>query len=260
MNEAREELQNMRQMEHESVSVYRYRWGRALYRSSGIRPDEERHPHVIKDFISSLKKNIRNKIANRWAEMRHPPSTVERAFELACDVEKQLQVVDSFKLDFPVYNSRDVNEIITEESSGDEQEINEISKRKWVSNSNPHGQRCQSFNNKYSNHRHQQQWPQENRQHKQWMQKPKDSKITLSQELDHYIPAQLSSEFFRKIDLAMKLKKEELKEQKPKTKQLNEMTEENIMQTFGISEDQLNKATSILERSESTKNSEYSSA
>ena len=36
MNEAREELQNMRQMEHESVSVYMYRWGRALYQSSGI--------------------------------------------------------------------------------------------------------------------------------------------------------------------------------------------------------------------------------
>ena len=58
----------------------------------------------------------------------------------------------------------------------------------------------------------------------------------------------------------MKLKKEELKEQKPKTKQLNEMTEENIMQAFGISEDQLTKATSILERTESTENSEYSSA
>ena len=260
MNKAREELQNMRQLEHESVSVYRYRWGRALYRSSGIRPDEERHPHVIKDFISSLKKNIRNKIANRWAEMRHPPSTVERAFELACDVEKQLQVADSFKLEFPAHNSREVNEISAEESSGDEHEINEISKKKWVSNSNPHGQRRQNYNSKYSNYRHQQQRPQEGRQHKQWMQKPKDAKITLSQESDHYIPAQLSSEFFRKIDLAMKLKKEELKEQKPKTKQLNEMTEENLMQAFGISEDQLNKATSILEGTESTKNSEYSSA
>ena len=31
MNEAREELRNMRQMEHESISVYMYRWGRALY-------------------------------------------------------------------------------------------------------------------------------------------------------------------------------------------------------------------------------------
>ena len=28
--------------------------------------------------------------------MRHPPNTVERAFELANDVEKQLQVADSF--------------------------------------------------------------------------------------------------------------------------------------------------------------------
>ena len=88
MNEAREELCNMRQMEHESISIYMYRWGHALYRSSSIRPNEERHPHIIKDFISSLKKNIRNKIANRWAEMRHPPNTVERAFELANDVEK----------------------------------------------------------------------------------------------------------------------------------------------------------------------------
>ena len=44
--------------------------------------------HIIKDFISSLKKNIRNKIANRWAEIRHPPNTVERASELASDVEK----------------------------------------------------------------------------------------------------------------------------------------------------------------------------
>ena len=121
MNEAREELCNMRQMEHESISVYRYRWGRALYRSSGIRPSEERHPHIIKDFISSLKKNIRNKIAKRWAEMLHPPNTVERAFELASDVEKQLQVADSFKLDFPAYPSRELNEMSAEETSGDEQ-------------------------------------------------------------------------------------------------------------------------------------------
>ena len=69
MNEAREEIHNMQQMEHKSVSVYMYRWGRALYRSSGIRPSEERHPHIIKDFISLLKKNVRNKIANSWAEM-----------------------------------------------------------------------------------------------------------------------------------------------------------------------------------------------
>ena len=44
MNEAREELHNMRQMEHEFVSVYMYRWGHALYRSSGIRPSDRKTP------------------------------------------------------------------------------------------------------------------------------------------------------------------------------------------------------------------------
>ena len=247
----------MRQMEHESVSVYMYRWGHALYRSSGIRPDKERHPHIIKDFISSLKKNIRNKIANRWAEMRHPPSTVERVFELACDVEKQLQVADSFKLEFPAYHSREINEMSAEETSGDEQEINENYKnRKRVNNSNSYNSKRQNFSNsRNSNFRHQQQQPQEGKQSKQWMQKPRDAKITLSQESNHYVPPQFSSEFFRKFDLAMKLKWDELKEQKPKSRQVNEITEENFMQAFGISEDQINKATSMLERSEPTENS-----
>ena len=100
MNEVREELRSMMQLDHESVSVYIYRWGRALYRTSGISPESDRYPHVIKDFISSLKKNIRNKIANKWAEMRQLPSTVQKAFKLVSDVEKQLQVADSFKLEF----------------------------------------------------------------------------------------------------------------------------------------------------------------
>ena len=142
-----------------SVSIYRYRWGRALYRSSGIRPSEERHLHIIKDFISSLKKNIRNKIANRWAEMCHPPNTVERAFELASDVEKQLQVTDSFKLDFPAYPSRELNEMSAEETSGDEQEINEISRdKKWISSSSCYNQKRPNFNNNRGNrYRYQQQ-------------------------------------------------------------------------------------------------------
>ena len=158
MNEAREELRNMRQMEHESVSVYMYRWGRALYRSSGIRPDEERHPHVIKDFISSLKKNIRNKIANRWAEMRHPPNTVERAFKLANDVEKQLQVADSFKLDCPTYAPRELNEMSAEDSSGDENEVNEIARnKKWVSNPGSYNRKqTNNHSGRNSNYRFQQ--------------------------------------------------------------------------------------------------------
>ena len=60
MNQAREDLRNMRQREKKSVMVYAYRWGRALVISSVIHPDDESHQHVIKDFISSLQKNIRN--------------------------------------------------------------------------------------------------------------------------------------------------------------------------------------------------------
>ena len=152
MNEAREELQNMWQMKHESVSVYMYRWGRALYRSSGIRPSKEWHPHLIKNFISSLKRNIRNKITNRWAEMQHQPSTVERAFELASSIEKQLQVANSFKLDFPTYPTSELNEMSMEETSGDEQELNNMSKgKKWGGNTNNYNHKHYSFSNNCSN-------------------------------------------------------------------------------------------------------------
>ena len=71
MNQAREDLRNMRQRENESAMVYTYRWGRALMRSSAIHPEDERYPHIINDFISSLQKSIRNKIANKWADLRN---------------------------------------------------------------------------------------------------------------------------------------------------------------------------------------------
>ena len=127
MDEAREELRNMRQKKHESITVYTYRWGWALLRSSGICPEDERHPHVIKDFVTFLKKSIRNKIANRWAEMRNPPRTIQEAFRLVDDVESQLQVADSFKLELTNnFNSMEVNEMSVEEASGDEFEVNEM--------------------------------------------------------------------------------------------------------------------------------------
>ena len=177
-------------------------------------------------------------------------------------MEKQLQVADSFKLDFPSYPSRELNEISAEETSGDEQEINEISRnKKWVNNSSSYSQKRQNFNNsRNSIYRHQQQQPQEGKQSKQWMQKPKDSKITLSQKSDQYVPAQFSSEFFKKFDLAMKLKRDDLREQKTKNRQVNKITEDNFMQAFGISEDQMEKASSMLGISESTENSGNSSA
>ena len=87
MNQAWEELRNLRQGEHESIAVYAYKWGHALVRSSGISTENERHPHIIKDFILSLKRNIRNKLVNKWAEMKRKPHTVQEAFSLAADIE-----------------------------------------------------------------------------------------------------------------------------------------------------------------------------
>ena len=112
--------------------------GQALLTSSGIHPEEERCPHIIKDFMTSLKKNIKNKITNRWAEMRNPPRTIQDAFKLADDVELQLQVAESFKLEpsnnFPLM---EVNEMSAAETAGDEFEVNEMSRgKKWGNNNN----------------------------------------------------------------------------------------------------------------------------
>ena len=96
-----------------------------------------------------------------------------------------------------------------EESSGDEHEVNEIAKNKrWVSNPGYYHHKHSNTNNNShnSNYRHQQQQPQVGKQPKQWAQKPKDSKITLKQESDHYVPAQFNSDFFKKFDIAMKIR------------------------------------------------------
>ena len=188
MNQAREDLRNMRQREKESVMVYAYRWGRALVRSSAIHPEDERHPHVIKDFISSLQKNIRNKIANKWADLRNPPHMVQEAFNLTTRIETQIQVANSFKMELSSgYSALDINEINTCDTSCDELEINEVSKsNKWNSNYRKGGYSSnQNFGNKsqYNNK------TQDNKSGNRWEHKERDSKITLLHESSHFIPA-----------------------------------------------------------------------
>ena len=58
----------------------------------------------------------------------------------------------------------------------------------------------------------------------------------------------------------MKLKWDELKEQRSSNRQVNEITENNFIQAFSMTEDQMNKAAAMLDRSESTKNLGNSSA
>ena len=138
MNEAREELLHMCQKPEEQMHVYVYRYSHMHQRSSGIRSADETHQHVIQDFIKSLKPKIKNKFANKFVERRFQPRTLEQAFSLALDLEKKIQIADSFRDN--IMDSRTpttVNEVQSfplEESCS----INEISSYR-NNNSNNHG-------------------------------------------------------------------------------------------------------------------------
>ena len=162
--------------------------------------------------------------------------------------------MDSFKLEFPSYSSNELNEMSMEETSGDEQELSEMSRgKKWGNGTNNYNHKHSSFSNNHCNsYKHQQNWPQENRQAKQWAQRPKDSKSTLTQESDHYVPTELSGNFFKQFDLAMKLKWEEIKRQGRSSNQVNELTKSNLIQAFGVTEDQTEKVALMLSRSKNT--------
>ena len=124
-----------------------------------------------------------------------------------CDAEKQLEVADSFKLEFPSYPTSKLNELSAEESSGDKVELIEMSRGKRWGNNNKHNQKHSSFSKQLQL---QQQTPTKQTSGQSTRQtvgkKSKDSKITLTQESAHYVPTELSSSFFRQFDLVMKLK------------------------------------------------------
>ena len=91
-----------------------------MVRTSGICPEDERHPPVIKDFISSLQCNIRNKIANKWADLKNPPHTVQEAFDLAIKTKTQIQATGSFKMELTNnFAFANINEISADETSSE---------------------------------------------------------------------------------------------------------------------------------------------
>ena len=75
----------------------------------------------------------------------------------------------------------------------------------------------------------------------------------MTQESDHYVPSEFSGNFFKPFDLAMKLEREELKKQGKSSSQVNEITENNLIQAFRVTEDQMEKAASMLNGIEKTK-------
>ena len=130
-----------------------------------------------------------------------------RGFKLADDVESQLQVADSFKLELPNnFSPMEVNEMSAEETSGDELEVNEMSRGKRRNNKGNY--KCFNYSNNHNfNNRPQYNKSQENKTGRTWGQKGKDSKITLTQESAHFIPTEFSDSFFKQFSLAMKTKR-----------------------------------------------------
>ena len=128
-------------------------------------------------------------------------------------------------------------------------EVNETSRgNKWGNSGN---YKRYNLNDNY-NSRPQYNKPQDNKTSKTWGQKGKDSKITLTQKSSHFIPAKFSDSFFKQFNLAMKIKREELKKQGKNSTQVNDISERDMIQAFGVTKDQMEKAAEILGKDKKT--------
>ena len=282
MNEAREELLHMCQKPEEQMRVYVYRYGRMHQRSSGIRAAEETHQHVIQDFIKSLKPKIKNKFANKFAEGRFQPRTLDHAFSLALDLEKKIQIADSFRDD--IMDSRTpamVNEV--QSYAPDETHaINEISSNSSyrTSNSNnnskgnyngkPWHQRSdnkpwQSRDNKHWQNKDNKSW--QNKDKKPWQNnnksksdKPRDTCFTLSQDQKFFAPADCDENTFQIICTLVKAQIDKAKQSGGNTKQINEISKDTLVNLLNISDETYNAAQSAVQQAEKDKISSSSSS
>ena len=91
-------------------------------------------------------------------------------------------------------------------------------------------------------------------------QNGKESKITLTQESAHFIPTDFSNDFFKQIDLAMKIKWEELNKKGISSTQVNKITKGEMTQVFGVTKEQMQRAAEILGKNEKSRELGNSSA
>ena len=259
MNEAWEELLHMCQKPEEQMCVYVYRYGRMHQRSSGIRAAEETHQHVIQDFIKSLKPKIKNKFANKFAEGRFQPRTLDHAFSLALDLEKKIQIADSFRDD--IMDSRTpamVNEVQSY-TLDKTRAINEISSNSSYRSSNSNNNSKGSYNSKPWHQRgNSKSW--QNRDNKNWQNKdnkswqnkdkkpwqnnnkskgdkPCDTCFTLSQDQKFFVPADCDENTFQIICTLVKAQIDKAKQSGSNTKQINEISKDTLVNLLNISDE-----------------------
>ena len=121
-------------------------------------------------------------------------------------------------------------------SSGDELEVNEMSRGKRWGNNNNYNQKHSNFSNSHNfGNRPQHNKPLDNQQGKQWGQKSKDSQNYIDPGVSPlHTLLEFNSSFFKQFDLAMKLKWEELRKQERNSTQVYEITEGDLIQAFSV--------------------------
>ena len=272
MNEAREELLHMHQKPEEQMRVYVYRYGRMHQRSSGIRAAEETHQHVIQDFIKSLKPKIKNKFANKFAEGRFQPRTLDHAFSLALDLEKKIQIADSFRDD--IMDSRTpamVNEVQSY-ALDETRAINEISSNSSYRSSNSNNNSKGNYNgkpwhqrgdSKSWQNRDNKNW--QNRDNKSWQNKdkkpwqnnnksksdkPRDTCFTLSQDQKFFVPVDCDENTFQIICTLVKAQIDKAKQSSGNTKQINKISKDTLVNLLNISDETYDAAQSAVQQAE----------
>ena len=273
MNEAQEELLHMCQKPEEQMRVYIYRYGHMHQRSSGIRAAEETHQHVIQDFIKSLKPKIKNKFANKFAEGRFQPRTLDHAFSLALDLEKKIQIANSFRDD--IMDSR-TSAMVNEVQSyplDKTHAINEISSnssyRNNISNKNSKGNYNgkpwhQKGDNKLWQNRDNKHW--QNKDKKSWQNnkskgdKPRDTCFTLSQDQKFFVPADCDENVFQIICTLVKVQIDKAKQSGGNSKEINEISKDTLVNLLNISDETYDAAQSAVQQAEKDEISSSSSS
>ena len=278
MNEAQEELLHMHQKPEEQMCVYVYRYGRMHQRSSGIRAADETHQHVIQDFVKSLKPKIKNKFANKFAECRFQPRTLEQAFSLALDLEKKIQIANSFRDDimdsrtpatvnvvqsFPLDDSRSVNEVSSyRNNNSNNHGKNNYSGKPWQQKND--GKPWQNRDNKQWQNRDNKSW--QNKDKKSWQNnkskgdKPRDTCFTLSQDQKFFVPADCDENVFQIICTLVKAQINKAKQAGGNGKEINEISKDTLVNLLNISGETYDVAQSAVQEVEKDEISSSSSS
>ena len=268
MNEAREELLHMRQKPEEQMRVYIYRYGRMHQRLSGIRAAEETHQHVIQDFIKSLKPKIKNKFANKFAEGRFQPRTLDHAFSLALDLEKKIQIANSFRNDImdsrtpatvnevqshPLDKTHAINEISSNSSSRYNNSKGNYNGKPWhqrgdsKSWQNRDNKNWQNKDSRSWQYKDKKSWQSDN---KNKSDKPRDTCFTLSQDQKFFAPADCDENTFQIICTLVKVQIDKARQSGGNPKEINEISKDTLVNLLNISDETYDAAQSAIQQAE----------